>query len=279
MIILGTRAHDFGKLPVEELAQKIAEDGVSCVQLALSKAIGGIDTELNRLSPGLANYIGETFHRHHIKIAILGCYVNLIHPDLDTRKNLLNRFKEHLRFARDFGCSIVATETGSVNADYSFHPDNHGEVAFQTLLKSVTELAEEAEKFGVLACIEGVSQHVANSPQRIKRVLDIIPSNNLQVIFDPVNFLSTENYQEQDRIISESFDLFGDKMMSLHAKDFKIEGDQLITAPAGKGQLNYTLLFKLLKIHKPYIYTVLEDTKPEMLAESMSFIRNIYLQV
>jgi sugar phosphate isomerase/epimerase len=56
-------------------------------------------------------------------------------------------------FARDFGCSVVGTETGSLNSDFSFHPGNRGEEAFQVVVAGVRELVEEAERFGVFAGI------------------------------------------------------------------------------------------------------------------------------
>ena len=48
---LGARAHDFGKLPVEELAQRISQKRFRSVQLALSKAVYGLDAGLERLNP------------------------------------------------------------------------------------------------------------------------------------------------------------------------------------------------------------------------------------
>ena len=97
---------------------------------------------------------------------MLGCYVNPIHPDPATRRSLLGLFKEHLRYARDFGNGLVALETGSVNADYSPHPENHGEHAFQQSLASIAELAAEAEKFGVIVGIEAVASHVVSTPTK-----------------------------------------------------------------------------------------------------------------
>ncbi len=275
-MILGARAHDFGCLPPEELAARMEAAGVTCVQLALTKALAGVPTGPGCLSPGYANYVADTFRRHGIRIAVLGCYINLIHPDPDERRRLLDRFKELIRYARDFDCAIVGTETGSLNADYSFHPGNHGEAALQALVDSAAELAGEAEKFGVLVGLEGVAKHVANTPRRLQRVLAAVPSRNLQVIFDPVNFITAENHLDQDAMLQESFDLFGERIVMLHAKDFVIEGDRVKTVPPGKGLLNYPLLIRLIKAQKPYIYTSLEDTKPEFLGESMEFIRKLY---
>jgi L-ribulose-5-phosphate 3-epimerase len=276
MLTFGVRGHDFGKSSAPELARKIKSKNFTCLQLALAKAISGIDGGPGHLNPGLARHIGAVFAENRIQIAVLGCYVNLTHPDPAERENGLTRFKEHLRFCRDFGCSIVGTETGSLNADYSFHPENHGEAAFQTLLSSLASLVSEAEKFGVMVGIEAVATHVVNTPQRMKRVLDTIASGNLQVIFDPVNLLTTANYLEQDRIIEDAFELFGERIQALHAKDFQLKAGKIQTVPAGQGDLNYPLLFKRLLPAKPYIYTLLEDTRPEFMETSRDYLTGLY---
>jgi sugar phosphate isomerase/epimerase len=271
---LGVRAHDFGKLPVEELAGRIAGKGFSCVQLAPSKAIAGFDTDLGRLSPGFACHVKEAFQRHHLQIAVLGCYINLADPDAGQRQRQLARFKEYLRHARDFGCSVVGTETGSVNPDFSFHPGNRGEEAFQTVLGSVREMVAEAERFGVFVGIEGVERYVISDPPRIRRLIDGIGSNNLQIIFDPVNLLSVENYRRQDAIITESFELFGDRIAILHAKDFVVDGGSLRSVLSGQGMLNYGLLMDLIKARKPYINILMEDTHPETVEDGVRFLRS-----
>jgi len=278
-MLLGGRAHDFGKLPIEELASKVSKQGYSYIQLALAKAIDGIDSSLGKLSPGMANYIRDSFKMKNVQIAVLGCYINAIHPNIEERKRQLDKFKEHIRFARDFGCGIVGTETGSLVVGDSGEYDNESEEAFETLIQSLRELVKEAEKFGVIVGIEGGKNEVVTTPQRMRRVLNLIPSNNLQVIYDPTNYLSESNFKEQDEIIKEAFDLFGDRMVVLHAKDFVVEKGGIITVAAGTGQLNYGLIFKLLKEKKPFINILLEDIKEEEMDGSMRFITEIYNRV
>jgi L-ribulose-5-phosphate 3-epimerase len=273
---LGARAHDFGKLPADELAGKIAARGLTSVQLALGKAIAGVDLAPGFLSPGLAHHIGQAFNRHGVQIAVLGCYINPIHPDHAARRTLLSLFKEHLRYARDFGCGLVALETGSVNADYSPHPDNHSDDAFRQLLESIGELVAEAEKFGVLVGIEGVTWHVVSTPARMKTLLDKIGSNNLQVVFDPVNLLSLENCGDPDRVIKESFELFGDRIAIIHAKDFVVKNGEFKTVPAGKGSLDYRYLLKTLKAKKPCINVLLEEAGEDVVDDCVRHLRSIY---
>lgn len=273
-MLLGARAHDFGKASPEELAERIAAKGFACVQLAPAKAVAGLGA--GRLSKELARRIGGAFTSRGLEIAVLGCYVNLIHPDPAERARLLELFQEHLRLARDFGAGLVGTETGSVNADYSFHPANHGEDAFRTLLDSVAELAAEADKQGMLMGIEGVAGHTIFSPARMRRLLDMVKSDSLRVIFDPFNLITEKNWENQGAMLEESFGLFGDKIAAVHAKDFVIAGGIKQKVPVGRGRLDYALLFRLLREHKPGIPVLLEDAEPETMLGSAEFLRRVW---
>lgn len=92
----GTLAHTFGCLPLKSLTATLQNYDIDFVQLALSKAIQNIDTSTGKLSPGLANYIAEQFDRAGIRIGVLGCYINPIHPDPVIRRLEIDRFKEQL---------------------------------------------------------------------------------------------------------------------------------------------------------------------------------------
>jgi len=269
---IGVRAHDFGCLPADELAARIAAHKMVCAQLAVGKAIAGVTLRPGVLNPGLAHEIGQAFHRHGVQIAVLGCYVNPIHPDPETRRSLLSLFKEHLRYARDFGAGLVALETGSVDAEYLPHPENHGESAFRQSVASIAELVAEAERFGALVGIEGVTSHVVSTPRKMRRMLDAVASNNLQVVFDPVNLLSLENHHEQERIIGESFELFGDRIAAIHAKDFDIHDGQLVCVGAGLGKLRYEQVIKFAAEQKPGISILLEGTNVMEAQASRKFL-------
>jgi sugar phosphate isomerase/epimerase len=106
----------------------------------------------------------------------------------------------------------------------------------------------------------------------MRRVLDTIKSNNLQVIFDPVNLLSIENYKDQDRIIAESFDLFGDRIAVIHAKDFRIEDGKMKQVRAGQGSLNHKLVMSWLAKHKPGISILLEEASEATAEECIAFL-------
>ncbi|MFC4386360.1 sugar phosphate isomerase/epimerase family protein [Gracilibacillus marinus] len=279
MLNLGIRGHDIAYHEPVEIAREVSKKGFNSVQLALAKSFTTIPTHTGSLSPGYAKYIRKVFDKEHVDIAILGCYINMIHPDLEKREALLNRFKEHIRFARDFGCSIVASETGNVHETMGYTEDNFTEEAFQKVVESVKVLVNEAEKWGVIVGIEGGINHPIHTPQLMRRLLDEVDSNHLQVILDPANFMSITNYENQETVIQESFELFGDRIVAIHAKDFVIEDDWIKMVPVGKGMLRYDVLFQELKKRKPYIEILLENTKEPFIDESKAYLNKIYKEV
>lgn len=275
---LGIRAHDIKKMPLEQLVGEIDNKGLTCVQLALQRSFDYMQADVGNLSPGLAYHIGSVFRQKNIQIAILGCYINMIHPDVNARRQSLEKFKEHIRFARDFGCSIVATETGNVNADIVYTTENFKEEPFQEVVKSVKELVAEAEKFGVIVGIEPGVNHPIYSVAVMKRLLETIPSNNLQVILDPVNLLTIDTYTKQEDIIGEAFEALGDRLVAVHAKDFVVENGTLKTVAVGQGLLNYDCVFSHLKQRKPLINILMEETQEPYIDSSMAFLRGKYGQ-
>lgn len=270
----GIRAHDLGRFSAAGLARRVRAEGLDCVQLALGKAINGVDPRPGYLNPKMAAEIGSAFTRAGVRIEVLGCYINPIHPDAPTRRVLLEFFKEHLRHARGFGCNIVALESGSWNADQSPHPANAGEAAYQDLLGSMGELVAEAERCGVVVGIEGVTRHVLSTPERMRRLLDEIPSSHLQVVFDPVNLISWANYPEQRELLRRSFELLGDRMAVVHAKDFRIADGERVACPPGSGMLDYPFLLSWLAVHRPGIAVLLEEVPADQAAACGRFILN-----
>ncbi|MDA3955511.1 MAG: sugar phosphate isomerase/epimerase, partial [Oceanispirochaeta sp.] len=137
MLNIGIRAHDLGKMTVENLSEKIGEYGFSHIQLALKKSLINLNDDSGRLSPGMGNYIRDCFYSKKINISVLGCYINPVHPVPAEREKSLTRFAEHLIFARSFGCSVVGTETGSPLPDSSFTDEIYKEKTFQDFIASL----------------------------------------------------------------------------------------------------------------------------------------------
>ncbi len=269
---IGARAHDYGTLAADELAAKLASHDLCCAQLALNAAIEGLALKPGQLNPGLAWEIGQAFQRNKVQIAVLGCYINPIHPDLDVRAGLIEFFKDHLRHVRDLGGSLVGLETGTPNADYSAHPDTGSEEHFQEMLRTMEQLVAEAEKHGVKVAVEAVTHHTTSTPEKMKRLLDEIQSTNLVVIHDPVNLINAENAADQARMIEEPFQLYGEKIKIIHAKDFSMDHGEYKQIPTGFGELDYDRLCSLIAAAGPGMSILLEESGPDTVEHCIDHI-------
>lgn len=270
---IGIRAHDLPKQPLNYLVDNLSARHLNAVQLALGKSFD-LTPEPGFITPGLANHIQKKFIGNGLRIAVLGCYVNIIHPDQHERKQALALFKEHLKYAKDFGCSIVGTETGNVHSEIIYTEDNFTEAAFHEMLESVRELVLEAEKFGVIVGIEPGVNHPLHSAEKVHRLVHSIQSNNLQIIFDPVNLLTSDNYHDQHNILSNAINWWGDKIAVIHAKDFIIENGHLVFVPLGQGWLDYQLVFDQLIDKKPLIDIIMDEIQEEDIESSLQFIKS-----
>lgn len=274
--MIGTRGHDIGgMMSPEVLAQAMAEQGFEAVQLVAYRSIMGVSEESGYLTPGLAYKVGHAFNQRGIHVALIGSYFNLLHPDEAVVAEGIKRFKEYIRHAKDFRGNLVGTETGSYNSDYSYNPENNSEEALLRVIEIFKELVGEAKNHGVMVGIEGLWAHAISTPKRMKRVLDAVDSGNLQVIFDPVNLLHIDNYKDANNIIDEAFELYGDRIILIHAKDFVVENNELKPVPIGQGLLDYKHLFDLTNQYKPGIEVIIEDVRGEALKTSQRYLETI----
>ena len=276
---LGIRAHDTKYAPLEELIPNIHNLGFKCMHIALSKSIKEFKPDICTMTPGLAMYMKELCIENKVDIAVLGCYLNLCNPDPEQHKQIVEKYKAHIRFASVLGCGVVGTETGAVNVEYKYEPANHTEEALNLFIENLKPIVKYAEQFGVIIAIEPVWKHIVCTIERARKVLDAIDSPNLQIIFDPVNVLYTGNIDTQDEIIEQAFDLLRDEIAVVHCKDYVVEGDELKSIAAGTGGLNYPLLLKKIKQYKPYVHCTLENTVPENAIATRDFMENLYAQV
>jgi len=273
MLQFGLRAHDFGRLPAEALAEKLGRCKPASIQLALTKAFPDIAADAGFLSPGYARRIRDIFARRGIGIAVLGCYINPVHPDPEELERQLRRFEEHLRFARDFGCAVVGTETGSLNPDCSYHPATRNQETFDRLCGSVERLVAVAERCGSIVGIEPVAdQHTLSTIEKTKVLIGRIDSPALRIIFDPVNLIPRSGLGEsQEAFFKRAFEAFGPRIVVVHAKDFRFEkGRKSEAVAAGAGVFDFDAFFRMLQAEKPGIDVLLENVTPETAPAAMA---------
>jgi sugar phosphate isomerase/epimerase len=279
---LGIRLHDVNaSLPeseqsLEKRLEKAREEGFRCYHLALQKCISGVTFDDAALNEGLGAYLRRLSREYGIDLAVLGCYLNLAHPDPEKIREFQSRYYGHLRIAAISGAGMVGTETGAPNAAYKLDANTHGKEALLTFIRNLEPVVDAAESFGVSMAIEPVWNHIVFNADRALEVIRAIQSHNLRIIFDPVNLLGMENVDQRDKVIGDAMDKLADHIAMVHLKDFIRRDGQLVSAAAGTGEMDYREILRFMKARKPYIHATLENTSNDNAVNSRCLIQRIY---
>lgn len=285
MIQLGIRLHDVNtaasleEKTMEARAEKAKQEGFSCVHLAYQKVISGVSFDAAALNEGLACYTKRVFQEQRLDIAVLGCYLNLAHPDPAELAKIKSKYFGHLRVAALAGCSVVGTETGAPNAQYKLDANTHSREALDTFIRNLAEVVERAEHWGVSMAIEPVWNHIVYNADRAVEVLKAIQSPNLRIILDPVNLLCMENADNREAIFQDAFEKLCDHIAVVHLKDFVRRDGKLVSVAAGTGEMNYENILRFVKARKPFIQATLENTTNDNAVQSRELIERVYQQV
>ena len=279
---IGIRLHDVNTglaaefQTMEKRAEKAREEGFSCVHLAFSKVIKGAVFDDCALNEGLAMYSKRVFARNELDVAVLGCYLNLAHPDPEKLRDIQSRYFGHIRVAALMGAGVVGTETGAPNPEYKMDANTHTDEALETFIRGLAPVVECAEHYGVTVAIEPVWKHIVYNADRAVKVLGAIASPNLRIIFDPVNLLYPGNIAERESVIADAIEKLGDRIAVVHLKDFVPAGDDLKSIAAGTGEMDYKQILRFVKQRKPYIQATLENTTNENAVSSRQLLERIY---
>lgn len=257
---IGLRAHDYGKLPLEELFKKISDDGFHAIQLAIPKAIEGVNS-LDDVDEKLLQDIKAAMEKYDISIPVFGCYVELGHRDPIERQKHVERFLKGMDFAKYLGARCIGSETTNFPLDGS---DEERREAFEGLVDAVKQIVKKGEEIGLDVAIEPVARHTLNTPALAKELYERVPSERLKFILDLVNLLTAENIHRQDEILDECFALWGDKVWALHLKGIKRDAQgELEKATFEENEANFKKVIDWVKINMPETTALREEIKAD----------------
>lgn len=280
----GLRAHDFGTFPPQDLAACITSSGATCVQLALAKAFpGGHLMPAEFGDAGLAE-IRTAFAANGISVAVIGCYIDTVALDESAREFSLKRFEAHIDAAAALGCNVIGTETGSP-IPYLEQADGR-EIAFRIALQGLQRLVKAAEQKGIRVGVEAVAEyHALSTIEHIRIMIEEFNSPALGIIFDPVNLIPLAGVMDMDAFLDECFATFGERIVAIHAKDYRMVSSEkglvkLGDLPVGTtGVMDWVGVFKrLIAAGKHQVPILLEDTSPAHAVDSFAYLQRAWDQ-
>jgi len=279
---------------LDEVASRIRGHGFNTVQLDF--AFKDMDLSYGQFTKAKTRQVRDTFRNHNLPICCISGYTNIIHPDLTHRKANMDRLKEIIRWAREFGTPYVISETGTYNteSEWMSDPKNKSEEGFDICAAAIEELSREAYDHGAVFCLETYVNNVVGSVEETVRMFARVNHPGLGLLADPTNYFEDHNIDNMDGVLNQVFDTLGDKIVMAHAKDvarskdatekhadidatsshtFRGVGGISLDAP-GMGVLNYDLYLKRLAQMNPNIPIIIEHLSEDDVVRSKTFLED-----
>ena len=277
MMKLFIRAHDLGVKGEENIVNRLDGLGLDGVQLVAYKCLDGVPYTPGAITAQRAEKFRETFERAGKTVPLIGAYFNPVHPDEQKIKNGIAVFKDYLSLAKDFGGSIVGSETGSYNGDkWTYHPQNRTDEAVKRVVNTFSELCEYAQDCGVNVGMEGAFGHVCWNVKTLDRAVKAIGRSNIRFIFDLYNYLDGSNVDKMYGILDEGLQTFGDRICVFHIKDCTVSEDgSLKQCGVGKGIFDYSRILSEIKKVCPDANLVFEGTTGEDIVPAVAHIKKL----
>ena len=250
----GAFSYDFGHRQIEELATAFERLGLRAVQLGSEL----LDECLS--DPLAARRHREVLDAHGIRVAALAGYRNLIAPDARTRDANIEHLERCLELAPELGTYAVATETGTRDptGDWTDSPDNWGEEAWALLDDALARLLPVAERAGTILTLEATVKNVLKTQSQLAGLLERFPTEQLQVVCDPYNYLSRHLVAAQRRATSELLERFEDRFVIAHLKDVEAGGAEAGTPELGLGVFDQRPYLEFLRERRPDLDLIVE---------------------
>ncbi|MBO4716759.1 MAG: sugar phosphate isomerase/epimerase [Spirochaetales bacterium] len=291
MLDLGFRTHDFGRKfdnadQIGEIVSSYRKN--ACLHFAPYKVLDNAPKPMNTT---WADDTRKALDSHGVRVAILGCYVNPVHPDPDILEQELQKFENGLDVAESLGAGMVATETGSLDARNIRCEETWTDKNWTRFLNIVEHLLKKAEKNNVIMALEAVAdKNTIDDPVRMFRVMENFKSPNLRCLFDAVNILPIKGVDDFASWYDEAVSMLAPYIRAMHLKDY-VWADSMPGYPYAKGPVkkgNIAIgegIFPwktVFGIYKKYgvdnVPMTLENFRPDTLKASLEYIEKTYAE-
>ncbi len=231
--------------------------------------------------------IRTAFEAEDIMIAEVGYWENLLETEADERKKTRQGMVNALALAEELGARCAVDILGSYchgNGTTVHAAENFSEGAFDEATEIARYMIDTVKPKTAYFAYEIFPFNVVDSPAMIARLLRAVDRNQFGVHLDLVNLINCPRaYWTSGDIMRECVTLFGDRIVSAHAKDVKMQEPAIsvILKEALMGQGNLDIAANLRELHRlpqevPYMMEHLPNE--EAYDRAAAHIRNVAAQ-
>jgi len=269
---LGIFAKTFARPSLEGVLDAVKAHGLDCVQFNM--ACAGLPSLADEIPASVCRHIKSCMAERGIAMAAVSGTFNMIHPDLERRRDGMRRLSVLACACASMGTRVITLCTGTRDPDnmWRWHADNDSFEAWEDLTEAMEQALNIAEKCDVTLAFEPEVANVVHSAVSARTLLDNFHSPRLKVVMDAANLFHSGDLHRMDVVLEDAFHLLGRDIVIAHAKDLNEDG-QAGHLAAGQGSLDYYRYLTLLRefgFNGPLILHALEETQVD---DSIAFLR------
>ena len=270
---IGIFAKTFVRPTLEGVLDSVCEHGLNCLQFNMSCA--GLSSFPDVIDPVISQKIHQETSRRHMEITAVSGTFNMIHPNTEERRLGLERLNTLAAACKDMGTSVITLCTGTrdPNNMWKKHEGNADDAAWRDLLETMEGALRIAEEHQVTLAFEPEQANVIDDAEKGRKLLDEMKSIHLKVVMDAANLFQMNNVNRMHETMDKAFSLLGGDIVIAHAKDIKINKDELEFAAAGEGILDYDTYVRLLHDYRFNGTLVLHGLEEQQVETSINFLK------
>jgi sugar phosphate isomerase/epimerase len=274
---LGIFAKTFDRPSVEEVFDAVKQHGFTTVQFNM--ACVGLPSMPEQIDEQIVQRIRRASVDRGIKIAAVSGTFNMIHPDVQKRREGLKGLRVIAENCEKMGTSVITLCTGSRNQENMWlgHPDNEKMDAWNDLISSMNEALDIASRHQVTLAFEPEVTNVVSSAEKARELLDQLKSPYLKVVLDPGNLFDVRDYSRMKTIMQEAVRLLSDDIIIAHAKEIADRHHE--TYAIGQGKLDFDFYLQLLHLHGFNGALILHGVNQDQVGESFRYLSEKTLRI
>ena len=242
----------------DEVASKIADLGFTGIGMHNNG-----DPMEQSLDDALRSKLALADHGIEI-VQFWGSYPCIICPDEAARREGVRIGRNTIQRAAELGAITASARPTSLHptSQWGPHPLNYAPETEDRLVRSLSEIAEACEVYGVPLTLEVHVTTTLRSAEKIREIIERTGSSWIKVNADLVNFIPDfATAYNTTELINHVFDVLGPFILTAHLKDVVVDTPLVVhisEAQPGTGLLDWDTLFRRFEALLPNGYALIE---------------------
>jgi sugar phosphate isomerase/epimerase len=180
----------------------------------------------NKVSDAQAREIKTALKENDVLFYGIHCAGNIIAPDPDAER-WQRHIIEAVNSGEQMGCELILTHTGSMYPNRNTpHPLNWSKEGWTRSVNALKRICKDTAGGKVKIAIEPVNSEAINNPWAQKRLKEDVGDARISSGLDITNMVDTSNVFRMTELLNTTFELIGDQIAYIHAKDIVWNGMQ-----------------------------------------------------